>query len=406
MRAPPHRNSVQTTDFLVIGGGIVGLTIAHELRRRYPDQRVSLIEKEAGLGEHASGRNSGVIHAGFYYSADSLKARLTRQGNIRLTEYCVANRLQIRRCGKLVVATRAGDLAGLDELHRRAQRNEVPVEMISEADAAQIEPRARTVERALWSPTTSSVDPHEVLSSLAADAERDGVTVRRGVAYRRRIDRGEVATSEGIVKAGYVVNAAGLYADRIARDFGFSERYRILPFKGVYLYGDERESLRTNVYPVPDLANPFLGVHFTVTASGRSKIGPTAIPAFWREQYSGIGRFSLSEFLEIAVRESLLLLRNDFGFRRLAAAEVAKYRRARLVALASALVPDVDANRYATWGRSGIRAQLLDIRERRLEMDFRVEGDSRSMHVLNAVSPAFTCALPFAEHVADLVASA
>lgn len=394
-----------TTDFLVVGGGVIGATIALELRHRHPDASIQLLEKEPSLGEHASGRNSGVLHAGFYYTADSLKARFTRDGNRRMRAYCAEHAIPINDCGKLVVARDASELAGLDELLRRSRANDVPLEPISADEARRIEPRVHTHERALWSPSTASVNPGHVMQALAAQLGRERVTVRCGVRYEGR-SGDTVRTSDGAIRAGYVVNAAGLHADRVARDHGFSEHYRILPFKGVYLYGDPGETLRTNVYPVPNLANPFLGVHFTVSADGRTKIGPTAIPALWREQYTGFQRFRAREFVEIVGREAMLFLRDDFRFRQLAAEEVTKYRRRSLVRLAASLVPDVDPARYRQWGKPGIRAQLLDLRTRKLEMDFRVEGDARSMHVLNAVSPAFTCAFPFAEFVADRIAEA
>jgi len=389
-------------DFLVIGGGIVGVTIALELRRRRPDARVLLIEKEPACGLHASGRNSGVLHAGFYYSADSLKARLTVDGNREMTAYCLERKLPINRCGKLVVARYATELAGLDELLRRAQVNGVKLEAISADDARKIEPRVITFERALFSPTTSSVDPKMVMASLVADLERAGGEVRTGTAYRGR-NGGAVRTSSGPVSAGYVINAAGLYADRVARDFGFSQDFAILPFKGVYLYGDQVERLRTNVYPVPDLKNPFLGTHFTVTVDQQVMIGPTAMPAFWREQYTGMGNFRAMECLDVVRREAGLFLRNDFGFRGLALRELRKYSRRHLVALAAELVAGVRAEHFRHWGPPGIRAQLVNTRERKLEMDFRVEGDGQSFHVLNAVSPAFTCALSFSRYVVDQV---
>ncbi|MEX0671626.1 MAG: hypothetical protein WD060_14345, partial [Pirellulales bacterium] len=156
-------------------------------------------------------------------------------------------------------------------------------------------------------------------------------------------------------------------------------------------------------YPVPDLRNPFLGVHFTVTADGHAKIGPTAIPAFWREQYAGLTRMNVRDLLEIARLQLGLLLFAGFEFRRLAVEELAKYSRRHLVSLAGQLADGVRVENYHRWGRSGIRAQLLDTRTRKLEMDFVLEGDDRSMHVLNAVSPGWTCSIPFAGHVADQI---
>ncbi len=394
-----------TTDFLVVGGGILGVTLALELSRRFPKRKITLIEKESELGTHASGRNSGILHAGFYYSADSLKAKFTREGNAALTAYCIDRGLRINQCGKLVVAQAEGDLAGLDELLHRGRVNGVRLDEITTADAEKIEPRVKTIERAIFSPTTSAVDPVEVTHSLARDAAAAGVNIVTNARYVGR-EAGRVRTSAGSVDCGYLVNAAGLYADRVARDYGFSEHYRILPFKGVYLYADAAETIRTNIYPVPNLANPFLGVHFTVTTHGRTKIGPTAIPAFWREQYGWTSRFSLREMADIVSREAMLLARNDFNFRGLAISELKKYRRKNLLSLAGGMLKDLDSARYTHWGKPGIRAQLLDTRTRKLVMDFHVEGDNKSMHVLNAVSPAFTSSIPFAAHVADKIVAA
>jgi len=391
------------SDFLVIGGGVIGLNIARGLRRMFPDASVELLEKEADCGQHASGRNSGVLHAGFYYSPDSLKAKFTWTGNRLLTAYCEEKRIPLNRCGKLVVAKDHADHAGLDELLKRGRANGIPLEEISEAEAKAIEPRVKTCERALFSPATSTVDPSLVMQAMKKDAVDEGVRLRCGVQYLGS-SKGGVRTSQGSQDVGYVVNAAGLYADRIARDYGFSDRYRILPFKGLYLYSNEPPgSIRTNIYPVPDLKNPFLGVHFTVAASGKAKIGPTAIPGFWREQYSGLDNFQWNEFLEVAVRGMGLLLNSNFDFKTLAVRELAKYSKAKMISLAGQLAEGVKFEHYQHWGKPGIRAQLVDISKRKLEMDFVLEGDRHSMHVLNAVSPAFTCSMPFSDHVCDRI---
>lgn len=392
---------MQTCDFLIIGGGVIGLSIARELRRRRTDASVVLIEKEPACGAHASGRNSGVLHAGFYYSPDSLKAKFTRLGNEQLTAYCEEKHIPLNKCGKLVVAKDAADLPALDELFRRGHLNGITLQPLTDTEAKSIEPRVKTYQRALFSPRTSTVSPLEVVNAMRQDAVREGIQIQCGTAYRGR-DNGNVRTNRERIEAGYVVNAAGLYADKIAMDYGFSERYRILPFKGLYLYSDEPPgSIRTNIYPVPDLRNPFLGVHFTITADGKAKIGPTAIPALWRENYEGLGSFNFGELVEVATRGLGLLTGAGFDFRRLAREELAKYSRSKMVSLASVLAEGVAEQNYKKWGRPGIRAQLLDIKKRKLEMDFVLEGDHRSMHVLNAVSPAFTCSLPFASHVCD-----
>jgi len=395
---------MNTTDFLLIGGGIIGISIARELKSRYPDSSVCILEKESKCGLHASGRNSGVLHAGFYYTADSFKARFTREGNQRLTEYCDAKNIKLNKCGKLVVAQNESELPWLDELMNRASKNSVPLESVTEEEGRAIEPRVKTYQKALFSPTTSSVNPKELVESLLSDAIREGVQIKSNSRYLRRAGKRSIQTSDGAYEAKYLINVAGLYADKIGRDFGFSRDHRILPFKGLYLYSDEPPgALKTHIYPVPDLANPFLGVHFTVTTDGKTKLGPTAIPAFWREQYEGWGNFNLNEFSEIIRRQAGLFLTSNFDFKALAIRELQKYSKPKLVSLASTLAEGVNIKHYRRWGPPGIRAQLLNIRTKTLEMDFFMEGDDQSMHILNAVSPGFTCALPFADYVCDQI---
>ena len=395
---------MNTTDFLLIGGGIIGISIARELKSRYPDSSVCILEKESKCGLHASGRNSGVLHAGFYYTADSFKARFTREGNQRLTEYCDAKNIKLNKCGKLVVAQNESELPWLDELMNRASKNSVPLESVTEEESRSIEPRVKTYQKALFSPTTSSVNPKELVESLLSDAIREGVQIKSNSRYLGRAGKRSIQTSDGAYEAKYLINVAGLYADKIGRDFGFSRDHRILPFKGLYLYSDEPPgALKTHIYPVPDFANPFLGVHFTVTTDGKTKLGPTAIPAFWREQYEGWGNFNLNEFSEIILRQAGLFLTSNFDFKALAIRELQKYSKPKLVSLASTLAEGVNIKHYRRWGPPGIRAQLLNIRTKMLEMDFFMEGDGQSMHILNAVSPGFTCALPFADYVCDQI---
>lgn len=393
-------SSKLTTDFLVIGGGIIGICLSLELKKRFPDSSITVLEKENAPGQHASGRNSGVLHAGFYYTADSLKAKLTRDGNRELTEYCIDRNLAINRCGKLVVTKNESELAGLQELMHRGKVNSVEVEIISAHDAKKIESRVKTCEQALFSPTTSSVDPAEVMESLFADAQAAGIQFVMGSTFQSHNGQ-RINTSTETIHAGYVINAAGLYADKIARQFGFAQQFTILPFRGVYLYADKVEKLKTNIYPVPDIDNPFLGVHFTVAVDGKVKIGPTAMPAFWRENYQGINNFRFGEFLNITCIETKLFLTNKFNFRKLAFEELSKLSRKNLVTFASKLAEDIKIENYTQWGKPGIRAQLLNTETGVLEMDFKFEGDDKSFHVLNAVSPAFTCAIPFARLMID-----
>lgn len=391
----------QATEFLIIGAGIIGLTIAQELKRRYPDSRVIILEKENQVGQHASGRNSGVLHAGFYYTKDSLKAKFTKLGNAALTEYCLANNIPIHRCGKLVVARHAEDLIGMQELFQRGKQNNIDLAWVTDQEAREIEPRVKTFQQALFSKTTASVDPKRVMQHLYQAALQAGIIIHLGVKYVG-FKKNVVLTNQGQYTCEYLINAAGLYADKVARDFGFSKDYSILPFKGLYLYASSpAEKLNTHIYPVPELHHPFLGVHFSLTVDGIVKLGPTAMPAFWREQYQGLANYQFKEMLEILRREIGLLFSAGFDFKGLAWREIQKYQRRILVQHAAQLIQGVDQKNYQHWGKPGIRAQLLNLKTRQLEMDFILEGDDRSLHVLNAVSPAFTCSMPFAGYVVD-----
>lgn len=394
---------METCDFLILGGGIIGVNVARELRRVFPDARVVVLEKEDGCGRHTSGRNSGVLHAGFYYTADSLKARFTKEGNRALTEFCEQHAIPINKCGKLVVAQDEAELKTMDELISRGKANGIELQSITAAEAREIEPLVATHERALFSPTTSSVDPMQVLAKMQEDAISEGVEFRFSTRYLG-FKNGQMLTSGGSIEAAYTVNAAGLYADSIARDFGFSEDYSIVPFKGIYLTSSRKPGfLRTNIYPVPNLKNPFLGVHFTVTVSGMVKIGPTAIPAFWREHYQGLGNFQLAECMEVLFNQMRLLTGSTFDFAALSVEEFRKYSKNHLLSLAAKMVTDMDPTQFDKWGKPGLRAQLINTKKKCLEMDFILEGDKRSLHVLNAVSPGFTCSIPFSKFVCEKV---
>jgi L-2-hydroxyglutarate oxidase LhgO len=390
-------------DYLIIGGGIVGLSIARELRTRFPGAKIAVLEKEADVAYHGSGRNSGVLHAGFYYSANTLKAKFTRDGNRQLREYCYANNLKINECKKVVVAKDESELPALFELEKRGKLNGVEVQIIDEVELFAIDPNVKTFKHALYSTTTATVDPSEVTHAVKNELRLKGVELFFGEGYSSRLEGNRIKTSLGkTLSATKIINAAGLYADKVAGDFGYGGRYTIIPFKGVYLkYHGNEIPVTTNVYPVPNLNNPWLGVHFTVTVDGSVKIGPTSMPAFWRENYLGFDRFNLVEMAGILSWEASLFLRNSFGFRNIAMDEIKKYNKSYFAGLARNLVRNIDVKGFTEWGKPGIRAQLLNKQTRELIMDFVVEGDKDSIHVLNAVSPAFTCCFPFAAWVVE-----
>jgi (S)-2-hydroxyglutarate dehydrogenase len=386
-------------DVVVVGGGIVGMAVADAVLDARPDARVAVLEKEPRLAEHASGRNSGVLHAGFYYHPDSAKARLTRRGNQLLRAFCAEEGVAVRDAGKVVVATGPEQLPALEELFQRGLANDVPLEVVDQAGLARLEPLARTHEQALWSPSTASADPAAVLEALASRVRRRGAEVRLGSPVTAA-GPGWVETQGARLEVGHLVNAAGLYADEVARWFGVGEEYRMLPFKGLYWYAAaDSLPLQRHVYPVPDPRFPFLGVHLTVTAAGRVKAGPTAIPALWRESYGGRGGLDRGEVGEVVRTLPRFVAGQRAGAPRLLAAEVPKMSRRYLMAQARRLVPSAHEGLFRERGRPGIRAQLIDLRTNRLEMDFVVRSGPASTHVLNAVSPGWTTALAMAQEL-------
>lgn len=393
-------------EFLVIGAGITGLTIARELVASGAGD-VLILEKEPALGLHASGRNSGVLHAGIYYTPDSLKARFCVEGNRLMKEFCRSHGLTLAETGKVVVARDAAEIEQLGELKARADAAGARAELIDARRLAELEPHAQTREVALHSPDTAVVQPREILDALAGELTASGrCRIDLGVAFVEAVDRDVVQTSAGPVRFERLVNCAGAFADRIAQGLGLAREYRLIPFKGTYrkLVPERAHLVRGSVYPVPDLGNPFLGVHLTRGADGDVYAGPTALPAFGREAYRGlrgIGR----EAPVIAARDALLLGRNR-DFRRAARSETRKYSRKVVYREAAALIPKLRPEDLQAAEKVGIRPQLVHWPTRRLVMDFVVVSDAAGLHVLNAVSPAFTSSMAFAREAVRRLESA
>jgi L-2-hydroxyglutarate oxidase LhgO len=219
--------------------------------------------------------------------------------------------------------------------------------------------------------------------------------------YIHRLTDDTIQTNNQKIKFKHLINTAGLYADKIAHDFGVGYEYILVPFKGLYVEYKDSNLLRKHIYPVPNLKNPFLGVHFTKTVKGAVKIGPTAIPAYWRENYKGFDNFDFTEFIQTFSLEARLFVSNASHFRDIAFDEMRKYFHKNLTKEASQLVKNIDPSRFGGHLKPGIRAQLLNRKNMELVMDFVIEKGKNSTHVLNAVSPAFTCAFSFSSLVVD-----
>jgi L-2-hydroxyglutarate oxidase len=374
-------------DVVVVGGGIIGLAAARALALR--GMRVVVLEREASLGAHQTTHNSGVIHAGLYYQPGSLKARLCVEGAAALYEYCEERGIAAERCGKVVVATRAADLERLDDLERRARANGVPgLARIGPDELRAIEPAARGLA-ALHSPATGMVDFGVVAAAYAADVVERGGEVRTGAGVRALVERGDrveavlEARSAAVVAARRAVACAGAWSDRLALRSGARPDVRIVPFRGAYLTLRRTELVRGQIYPVPDPALPFLGVHLSRTIAGAVLIGPTALLVPQRRSLRWPGTARLAR-----------------RWWRTGAREIAHaLSRRLLVREAARFVPAIGPADVRP-GPAGIRAQALG-RDGALVDDFLLARTGRAVHVLNAPSPAATASLA----IGDMIAS-
>lgn len=388
-----------SADFVIVGAGIVGLTIAYTILKNSKNSSVLIIDKENSLGLHASGRNSGVLHAGFYYTPDSLKAKLTREGNEIMKDFCKQMQIPVNYCGKVVVASSESDLKTLEVLNQRAEANGVDVKIVDENYLKELEPNAKTYKFALWSPNTASVNPLNVIKALREKLQEMNAEFLLNARVLARVGERKILAGENIIHFGRLINCAGLYADKIARLFNLGKDYKLMPFKGLYLKNDDNIlGIKRHIYPVPNIKNPFLGVHFTITSEQSLKIGPTATPCLWREQYGFFERFRPFEALETISLGTKLLIKNPPLFK-LGIEEFLKHLKARVLKDAQKLIKIPLRAPDWQWAKPGIRAQLIDLRTYSLVQDFIVEKDNFSIHILNAVSPAFTASFAFAKYV-------
>ncbi len=392
---------MQRAEILIVGGGILGLALARELAGRgFGD--ILIIEKEPELGRHASGRNSGVLHAGIYYAAESLKARYCLEGNRAMKDYCRQRELPLMERGKVIVARDESELPTLRELHDRALANGAKVELIDEKQLNEIEPAARTAGTALFSHYTAQVDPKAVLNSFQSDLEASGAArFRLGCSFLGLQGSSVARTSAGPIRFNRFINCAGSHCDTVARAFGLAGHLRLIPFKGIYrkLSPAAGFTVRANIYPVPDIRNPFLGVHFTRSIHGDVYLGPTAIPALGRENY-GVLAGADREAGRILLDDAAMFLANP-RFRQVALTEPRKYLPHFFFRDARRLVKSLHPGEVLASPKAGIRPQLVDWRSKELLMDFMVQADGPSLHLLNPISPAFTCSLALARSIAD-----
>jgi L-2-hydroxyglutarate oxidase LhgO len=395
-------------DFVIVGAGIVGLTVASELAKRHPTASLAILEKEPAPGLHASGRNSGVMHCGIYYGRDTLKAKLCADGARRMIAFAEEEGIAVKRCGKVIIATEKAQLPIVEKLMTNAKDNAITAERIDAQQLREIEPYANPGVAAIYCPDTAVIDSAAVIRRITDKLQQHGATFFFNTAFQRVRGKGciqtiQSETTQGEFNYGYLVNCAGAYADVVAKAYGLAQEYALAPFKGIYwkLSQTANPKVRANIYPVPDVSMPFLGVHLTRVINGEVYVGPTAIPAFGRENYGLVQGMSLAESAAIGYQLISMYLRNENNFRKLAHLEMGKYWKQNFLQAARKLMPSLAAKDMASTSKVGIRPQLVNTQTRKLEMDYILASTAESLHVLNAISPAFTSSLVFAELIAD-----
>ena len=393
-------------DYAVVGGGIMGLSVARALGHRQPTARILVLEKEASWARHQTGHNSGVIHSGIYYQSGSLKARLSRAGNQSMVAFCQEHGLRHEVCGKVIVATEEREMPLLDRLFQRGQANGLEVQRLNAEQVKTIEPHVRCLQ-GLRVPSTGIVDFKQVCAKLAELIAAQGGELRlntrlRGV--RERASSLALETPEGAFETRFLINCAGLHSDRVARLADAEPAARIVPFRGEYyeLKPERRALVKGLIYPVPNPDFPFLGVHFTRMIDGSVHAGPNAVLSFKREGYHRTD-FNLRDaaetllfpgfwrMVERNLREGLKEMHRSFS-------------KAAFVRSLQALIPEVQADDLVP-SAAGVRAQALQP-DGKLVDDFLIVRGPRSLHVCNAPSPAATASLEIAKVIVEQVPAA
>lgn len=390
-------------DYIIIGGGIVGLSVAHAILNRKAGVRLAVLEKEADWAQHQTGRNSGVIHSGIYYKPGSLKATLCRGGNRQLLEFCDTYGVCYEICGKVIVATKATEIPMLANLHERGIANGLAIQRLSREEVREIEPHVNCLS-GLRVSSTGIVNYAQVCRKLAALIQARGGDLRLGTRVQKirvRNDSAVVETETGDIEARWIVNCAGLQSDRVAKSAGVKPEAQIVPFRGEYyeLKPERRSLVRHLIYPVPDPNFPFLGVHFTRMVDGSVHAGPNAVLSLKREGYHRTA-FDLRDFTDTIMFPGFWRLAARHARMGLAEIHRSMNKRAFVRSLQQ-LIPEIQEDDLVP-SAAGVRAQALR-RDGSLVDDFMILSGERTIHVCNAPSPAATASLEIARVIADRV---
>lgn len=389
-------------DFVIIGAGIVGLSVAREIASQFPDASVVVLEKESSLGRHASGRNSGILHSGIYYPSNTLKAQFCASGAKELIAYCQQYNLPCLKTGKIILPVRNSDDTTLTLLYERAKANGANVSLIDQDELKEMEPNVKLANQALYTPDTAVVDPIAILSQIRQELLNKNVKIlfdQEVLSFNP--EKRQLKTSSQAINYRGFFNCAGVNADLIAKKNGLGSEYAILPFKGRYFKLISDFKIKHQIYPVPDLQMPFLGIHLTKNIHQELFLGPTASPVFGRHHYQGIKGLALKEVPFILQHLLKLYWRNSQNFRQLVHQQAFKNVKKQFLSAAKQLVPTISEQHLQKSSKVGIRPQLINIKSGEMIHDFIVLEEKNMLHVLNAISPAFTSSFPFARYLVE-----
>jgi len=389
-------------DITIIGGGIVGLATAYALSQKQ-DLRLALIESENEVASHQTGNNSGVIHSGLYYKPGSLKAKNCVEGRKALYQFCREQEIAHDKCGKLVIATRKSELPGLQDLYQRGLENGLSgIRQLSAEEIKEYEPHVRGIE-GLIVPQTGIVDYKEISLKFAELIQKSGADLFTSTTFKRLktyTDHLVIETDQNPIETKQLINCAGLQSDRVARKCGVEPGVRIVPFRGEYykIHPEKQYLVKNLIYPVPDPAFPFLGVHFTRMIDGAREAGPNAVLAFKREGYTKTS-FSIRDSFETFSYPGFLRL--GAKYMKMGLGEFYRsYSKQAFVRALQKLIPEIQSNDIFPGG-AGVRAQALEANGALVD-DFKIVETERMIHVLNAPSPAATASISIGRQIADM----
>jgi (S)-2-hydroxyglutarate dehydrogenase len=392
-------------DYIIVGGGIVGLSTGFALRNKHPKAKLLIIEKEPSLAAHQTGRNSGVIHSGIYYKPGSLKARFAREGRKKLLEYCEKHSIEYDICGKLIVATEEQELIELDKLYQRGIENGLKIEMINQDEMKEIEPYVNGIS-AIKVPIAGIVDYKQISESYANNVLEQGGELKlntKVIDIKEKDNEIEIVTTKGVFHTKHFINCAGLFSDRVTKMAGMNPNMKIVPFRGEYYKLKESKSYLVNnlIYPVPDPEFPFLGVHLTRMINGEIHVGPNAVLAFKREGYkkTDVNVNDLFEVLTYPAFWKIAKQHLKYGLGEMHRS----ISKIKFLESLRKLVPAIELDDLVKT-EAGVRAQALTV-DGKLVDDFIILKGKRSIHVCNAPSPAATASIAIGEEIASYMDS-